>query len=169
MNTATMINNHIHSVSGRFSRDWNERQDNLQECRIKMWQLSEKGITEPKMVMKSISNRLRDTSRKRGRYIGLKQRVSMVEHTVHGEHLWDRKKVAEALTFLPKTQADILANMIEPSEEYKNKLEEKYKGKSFIHMDSSVLAEVLGISASKLSRQKEAMLISCLKLLGPCQ
>jgi hypothetical protein len=157
---------YINYISRIYARNRDDREENQQEVVLKILQLQKKGITNPGSQMLAIKNTMRSRSRKARtveKIVNDMGRVIVRSTPV----VWNQSRIDEACEQLPTLQAEILRNLTNPSERYRDALIEKYKGKDYIHLDESVLAEVLNVSPATLSRHKQQMLITSLKLFGP--
>ena len=157
------INYHSHV----YARCYMDVEDNRQDAYLKILELEMSGKTDLNLQRSAVCNLFKDKSRakqRKDKHLDLKMKSPLVETS---QTKWDEQKIEEACSQLPSLEAAILRNMTDPSPEYKEALAKKYQGKGYVYLDESVLAQVLGIDSSTLSRHKDNMLIFCIKHFIP--
>lgn len=164
----TRVWKYAQALARKYARCEADRQDNLQDTHVKLMELRKKGIHDDHQLMAAISNMHRDKSRASIRYDKHSYQKS-IEPKTGQDQIYDMERVGKARSILSGRQLDVFDNIVAPSEDFLLALFHKYKGRPSVRLDMSVLAEVLGISASQLSRVKDQMLIEIIKHFSPVE
>lgn len=160
--TPTLVR-YVNSIARSYVNRVEDREDLTQDAHVKILELRAQGIQNEFQIMRALSNMFLDKGRVYGQRKKIMDKYIKTPAVEHHESIWDEKKISIACMNLPWPQDVILANLTKPSEEYQQALRNKYLDKDYVHMDESVLAEVLGMSASTLSRAKNELLLVALR------